>query len=112
MTGVEVSVVISAGNLWRCRTGARHGRATADYMGMLATVMNAMALMDALEQIGVITRVLSAVEMRAVAEPYIAAAPFAISKKWRAVIFQRWDREPLLFQIQPPVASRKLAQKW
>ena len=68
-------------------------RATADYMGMLATVMNAMALMDALEQIGVITRVLSAVEMRAVAEPYIAAAP-SPSRKRRVVIFSAGTGNP------------------
>src|SRR5512147_953100 len=71
--GVEVAVVIGAGNLWRGKQGLERGmdRATADYMGMLGTVMNAMALMDALERTNVFTRVLSAVEMRAVAEPYI-----------------------------------------
>src|SRR5512138_3848876 len=72
-TGVEVAVVIGAGNLWRGKQGLERGmdRATADYMGMLATVMNAMALMDALERQEVYTRVLSAIEMRAIAEPYI-----------------------------------------
>ena len=71
--GIEVAIVIGAGNLWRGKQGLDHGmeRATADYMGMLATVMNAMALMDALERGGVYTRVQSAIEMRAVAEPYI-----------------------------------------
>ena len=71
--GVEVAIVIGAGNLWRGKQGLDRGmdRATADYMGMLATVMNAMALMDALERGGVYTRVQSAIEMRAVAEPYI-----------------------------------------
>jgi len=71
--GVDVAIVIGAGNLWRGRTGIEMGmdRANADYMGMLATVMNALALMDALESIGVITRVQSAIEMRSVAEPYI-----------------------------------------
>jgi uridylate kinase len=70
---VEVAIVIGAGNLWRGKQGLDRGmdRATADYMGMLATVMNAMALMDALERTGVYTRVQSAIEMRAVAEPYI-----------------------------------------
>ena len=69
--GVEVAVVIGAGNLWRGKQGLERGmdRATADYMGMLGTVMNAMALMDALERSGVFTRVQSAIEMRAVAEP-------------------------------------------
>src|SRR5215207_10475490 len=72
-TGVEVAVVIGAGNLWRGKQGLEHGmdRATADYMGMLATVMNALALMDAMERMGLVTRVQSAVEMHAVAEPYI-----------------------------------------
>ena len=71
--GVEVAIVIGAGNLWRGREGIERGmeRATADYMGMLGTVMNALALMDALERAGEVTRVMSAVEMRAVAEPYI-----------------------------------------
>ena len=72
-TGVDVAIVIGAGNLWRGATGENTGmdRATADYMGMLAPMMNALALMDALEQIDVTTRVMSAIEMRTVAEPYI-----------------------------------------
>jgi len=72
-TGTQVAVVIGAGNLWRGKQGLERGmdRATADYMGMLATVMNALALMDALERDGVYTRVMSAIEMRAIAEPYI-----------------------------------------
>src|SRR3989304_8506601 len=71
--GIQLAIVIGAGNLWRGRTGIERGmdRATADYMGMLATVMNALALMDAMERIGLVTRVQSAVEMHAVAEPYI-----------------------------------------
>jgi uridylate kinase len=69
--GVKVAIVIGAGNLWRGRVGVEKGmdQATADYMGMLGTVMNALALMDALEKIDVQTRVQSAIEMRAVAEP-------------------------------------------
>ena len=87
--GVEVALVIGAGNLWRGRQGLERGmdRATADYMGMLGTVMNAMALMDALERTGVITRVLSAVEMRAVAEPYIRRRAIRHLEKGRVVIF-------------------------
>jgi uridylate kinase len=87
--GVEVAVVIGAGNLWRGKQGLQRGmdRATADYMGMLATVMNAMALMDALERTGVFTRVLSAVEMRAVAEPYIRRRAIRHLEKGRVVIF-------------------------
>jgi len=71
--GVEVAVVLGAGNIWRGKEGLAHGmdRATADHMGMLATVMNSLALQDALERMGVITRVQTAIEMRAIAEPYI-----------------------------------------
>ncbi len=87
--GVEVAIVIGAGNLWRGKQGLDRGmdRATADYMGMLATVMNALALMDALERIGVYTRVQSAVEMRAVAEPYIRRRAIRHLEKQRVVIF-------------------------
>ncbi|MCJ7733482.1 MAG: UMP kinase [Anaerolineales bacterium] len=87
--GVEIAVVIGAGNLWRGRQGLDRGmdRATADYMGMLGTVMNAMALMDALERRGIITRVQSAIEMRAVAEPYIRRRAIRHLEKKRLVIF-------------------------
>jgi uridylate kinase len=87
--GVEVAMVIGAGNLWRGRQGLERGmdRATADYMGMLATVMNAMALMDAMERSGIITRVQSAVEMSAVAEPYIRRRAIRHLEKDRVVIF-------------------------
>jgi uridylate kinase len=87
--GVEIAIVIGAGNLWRGRQGLDRGmdRATADYMGMLGTVMNAMALMDALERRGIITRVQSAIEMRAVAEPYIRRRAIRHLEKDRLVIF-------------------------
>lgn len=86
---VEVAIVIGAGNLWRGKQGLDRGmdRATADYMGMLATVMNAMALMDAMERTGVYTRVQSAIEMRAVAEPYIRRRAIRHLEKGRVVIF-------------------------
>lgn len=86
--GVEVAIVIGAGNLWRGREGIERGmeRATADYMGMLGTVMNSMALMDALERSGAVTRVMSAVEMRAVAEPYIRRRAIRHLEKDRVVI--------------------------
>jgi uridylate kinase len=86
--GVEVAIVIGAGNLWRGRTGIERGmeRATADYMGMLGTVMNSLALMDALERIGIVTRVMSALEMRAVAEPYIRRRAMRHLEKDRVVI--------------------------
>jgi len=87
--GVQVALVIGAGNLWRGKQGLEHGmdRATADYMGMLATVMNSMVLMDSLERAGVFTRVMSAVEMRAVAEPYIRRRAIRHLEKGRVVIF-------------------------
>jgi uridylate kinase len=86
--GVQVAIVIGAGNLWRGRDGIERGmeRATADYMGMVATVMNSLALMDALERDGVVTRVMSAVEMRAVAEPYIRRRAIRHLEKDRVVI--------------------------
>lgn len=87
--GVEVAVVLGAGNLWRGKQGLKRGmdRSTADYMGMLGTVMNSMVLMDALERIGVLTRVMSAIEMRAVAEPYIRRRAIRHLEKGRVVIF-------------------------
>jgi uridylate kinase len=86
--GVQVAIVIGAGNLWRGCEGITRGmeRATADYMGMLGTVMNSMALMDALERADVVTRVMSAVEMRAVAEPYIRRRAIRHLEKDRVVI--------------------------
>jgi len=86
--GVEIAVVIGAGNIWRGKIGLDRGmdRATADYMGMLATVMNAMTLMDSLEREGVFTRVQSAIEMRDVAEPYIRRRAIRHLEKGRVVI--------------------------
>jgi len=94
--GVEVAVVIGAGNIWRGKQGLDRGmdRATADYMGMLGTVMNAMALMDALERSGVYTRVQSAIEMRAVAEPYIRRRAIRHLEKGRVVIFSAGTGNP------------------
>jgi len=86
--GVQVAIVIGAGNLWRGREGIERGmeRATADYMGMLGTVMNSLALMDALERAGIVTRVMSALEMHAVAEPYIRRRAMRHLEKGRVVI--------------------------
>ena len=88
-TGVQTAVVIGAGNLWRGKQGLERGmdRATADYMGMLGTMMNSLALMDALERDGVFTRVMSAIEMRAIAEPYIRRRAIRHLEKGRLVIF-------------------------
>ena len=87
--GVEIALVIGAGNIWRGRRGIGRGmdRATADYMGMLATVINAMALMDAMERAGITTRVQSAIEMREIAEPYIRRRAIRHLEKGRVVIF-------------------------
>jgi uridylate kinase len=87
--GVQVAIVIGAGNLWRGRTGIQRGmdRATADYMGMLGTVMNAMALQDAIERGGIGTRVQTAIEMRAVAEPYIRRRAIRQMDEGLVVIF-------------------------
>lgn len=87
--GVDVAIVIGGGNLWRGAIGENKGmdRATADYMGMLATVMNALALMDALEKLGVMTRVMTSIEMRTVAEPYIRRRAIRHLEKGRVVIF-------------------------
>jgi uridylate kinase len=86
--GVQVAIVIGAGNLWRGSAGVEQGmeQATADHMGMIATVMNALALQDALERIGVVTRVQTAIEMRSVAEPYIRLRAIRHLEKDRVVI--------------------------
>lgn len=94
--GVDVAIVIGAGNLWRGKQGLDLGmdRATADYMGMLATVMNGLALMDALESIDVVTRLQSAIEMRSVAEPYIRRRAIRHMEKGRVVIFSGGTGNP------------------
>lgn len=85
---VEIAIVMGAGNIWRGRDGLAHGmdRAAADHMGMLATVMNALALADALERLGTTTRVQTAVEMRTIAEPYIRLRTIRHLEKGRVVI--------------------------
>jgi uridylate kinase len=86
---VEIAVVVGGGNIWRGQTGAGEGmdRANADYMGMLATVINALALQDALEKVGQATRVMSAIQMAQVAEPYIRRRATRHLEKGRIVIF-------------------------
>ncbi|MHB1404763.1 MAG: UMP kinase [Desulfitobacteriaceae bacterium] len=94
--GVQVALVVGGGNIWRGIAGSSQGmdRATADYMGMLATVMNALALQDALEKNGSDTRVLSAIEMRQVAEPYIRRRAIRHMEKGRIVIFAAGTGNP------------------
>ena len=85
--GVQVAVVVGGGNFWRGRTSKSMDRATADYMGMLATVMNAMALQDAFEAEGLPTRVQTAIEMREVAEPYVRRKAISHLDHGKVVIF-------------------------
>lgn len=94
--GVEVAVVVGAGNFWRGRLGQEMGmdRASADYMGMLATVMNSLALQDAIEKHQVDTRVMTAVEMRQVAEPFIRRRAIRHLEKGRVVIFAAGTGNP------------------
>jgi uridylate kinase len=100
--GVEIAVVVGGGNIWRGKIGSEMGmdRAAADYMGMLATVMNSLALQDSLENIGVQTRVQTSIEMRQVAEPYIRRKAFVILRK-NALLFSPRVQETLIsLQIQ------------
>jgi len=94
--GVQVAIVMGGGNIFRGVAASTDGmdRATADYMGMLATVINALALQDALEKSGLQTRVLSAIEMRAVAEPYIRRRAIRHLEKGRVVIFAAGTGNP------------------
>jgi uridylate kinase len=94
--GIEIALVIGGGNFFRGAIGEKLGmeRATGDYMGMLATVMNALAMQDALEKIGVPTRVMSAIEMRAIAEPYIRRRAIRHLEKGRVVILSAGTGNP------------------
>lgn len=94
--GVEVAVVVGGGNIWRGKVGSEVGmdRATADYMGMLATVMNSLAMQDSLENIGIPTRVQTSIEMRQVAEPYIRRKAIRHLEKKRVVIFAAGTGNP------------------
>ena len=85
--GVEVGIVVGGGNFWRGRQGHQMERATADYMGMLATAMNGLALQDALEARGIYSRVQTAIEMREIAEPFIIRKAEKHLEKGRVVIF-------------------------
>ena len=85
--GVEIGIIVGGGNIWRGRRGVGMDRTTADHMGMLATVINALAMQDALESKGMQTRVQTAIEMRAIAEPYIRRRAMRHLEKGRVVIF-------------------------
>jgi uridylate kinase len=107
--GVEVAVVVGAGNIYRGLEGAAEGmdRATADYMGMLATVLNALTLQDALEKVGADTRVLSAMAVTEVAEPYIRRRAIRHLEKGRTVIFAGGTGNPF-FTTDTAAALRAL----
>ncbi|AEF17333.1 MULTISPECIES: UMP kinase [Thermoanaerobacterium] len=92
--GVQIGVVIGGGNIWRGREGVGMDRTTADHMGMLATVINSLALQDALERRGVETRVQTAIEMRQIAEPYIRRRAIRHLEKGRVVIFAAGTGNP------------------
>ena len=92
--GVEVGLVVGGGNIWRGRTGEGMDRTTAGHMGMLATCINALALQDALEGIGVMTRVQTAIEMKEIAEPFIRRRAVRHLEKGRVVIFGAGSGNP------------------
>ncbi|MBU3195531.1 UMP kinase [Clostridium algidicarnis] len=92
--GVEIGVVVGGGNIWRGRSGKGMDRATADYMGMLATCINALALQDSLENVGVHTRVQTAIEMKEIAEPFIRRRAMRHLEKGRVVIFAAGTGNP------------------
>jgi uridylate kinase len=107
--GTEVAVVVGGGNIWRGATGAESGmdRATADYMGMLATVINALALQDALERQGQPTRVQTAIQMSQIAEPYIRRRAMRHLEKGRVVVFAAGMGNPF-FTTDTPAALRAI----
>ena len=92
--GVEVGTVVGGGNIWRGRSGEGMDRTTADYMGMMATCINALALQDSLEQVGVKTRVQTAIEMKEIAEPFIRRRAMRHLEKGRVVIFAAGTGNP------------------
>lgn len=96
--GVQIAVVVGGGNIWRGETAEKRGmdRATADYAGMLATIINALALQDALEKKGVVTRSQSAIAVQAVAEPYIRRRAIRHLEKKRVVIFAAGTGNPFM----------------
>ncbi len=92
--GIQVGCVVGGGNIWRGRSGEGMDRTTADYMGMMATCINALALQDSLENIGVMTRVQTAIEMREIAEPFIRRRAMRHLEKKRVVIFAAGTGNP------------------
>ena len=107
---VQVAVVVGGGNIWRGRQAPRMDRARADYMGMLATVMNALALQDALEKVGVPTRVQTAIHIAQVAEPYIPLRAIRHLEKGRVVLFAAGLGVPF-FSTDTTAAQRGLEMR-
>lgn len=105
--GVQIAIVVGGGNIWRGRMAPKMDTATADYMGMIATVINALALQDALEKVEVPTRVQSAIEMKAVAEPFIKRRAMRHLEKGRVVIFAGGTGNPY-FTTDTTAALRAL----
>src|SRR5713226_594027 len=110
--GVQTAIVIGGGNIFRGVAASAKGtdRSTADYMGMLATVINALALQDALEQQGIVTRVVTAIEMRAVAEPFIRRRAIRHLDKGRVVVFGAGTGNPY-FSTDTAAALRAMEIK-
>lgn len=106
--GVEIAIVVGGGNFWRGRSGEGMDKSTADYMGMLCTVINALALQDALEQMDVPVRVQTAIEMKEVAEPYIKRKAMRHLEKKRIVIFAAGTGNP--FFTTDTTASLRAAE--
>lgn len=107
--GIQIAIVVGGGNMWRGEAGAEMGmeRSQADYIGMLSTIMNGLALQDNLESEGVPTRLQTSIEMRQIAEPYIRRKAIRHLEKGRIVIFFLVELETLIFQqIQPQFCGR------
>ena len=106
--GVQMGIVVGGGNIWRGAAGSAKGmdRVTADHIGMLATVMNSLALQDALEERGVPTRVQTAIEMRQIAEPYIRRRAIRHLEKGRVVIFASGTGNPYFLRTPQPGALK------
>ncbi|MGV8146380.1 MAG: UMP kinase [Alkaliphilus sp.] len=108
LMGVQIAIVVGGGNFWRGRTSAGMDKATADYMGMTATVMNGLALQDALENAGIATRLQTAIEMKQIAEPYIRRKAIRHLEKNRIVIFAGGTGNP--FFTTDTAASLRAAE--
>lgn len=97
--GVQVAIVVGGGNFWRGRSSGKMDRTRADHMGMMATVINALGVADALEQLGVVVRVQTAISMQAFAEPYIRNKAVRHLEKGRVVVFGCGTGNPFFQQI-------------